>query len=241
MRWILSLVIWCLASASVMAQSPSGYRITTKDIEDSVKDYLIEEGAGEAVEVELTGKLPSILFSYDKPVAIYIDEIDYDARARRWHGEFSFYHKDSMLHHMSMAGRYDELVTVPVLVDRLHSKDTISEHDIEWVAFTEKRLREDTVMSAEELVGKSPRRVISPGRPIRVSELQAPIVLYRGDLVQMVYNVHNMDIRTMGEAQEDGAIGRLIRVKNLDSGVIVQAVVTGPNRVEVSKAGQIRE
>ena len=79
-----------------------------------------------------------------------------------------------------------------------------------------------------------PRASISADRPIRSSELAEPIVIKRGELVEMRYQTPHMTIKTSGVALEDGSVGSAIRVKNEKSEKAVTARVEAAGRVSVN-------
>jgi flagella basal body P-ring formation protein FlgA len=82
----------------------------------------------------------------------------------------------------------------------------------------------------------SPRRVLSAGAPVRLGDLRPPVVVARGSRVTMQVRYGALTVTAGGRALEDGAMGAVIRVVNVDSSRTVEAVVTGPNQVAVDPA-----
>jgi flagella basal body P-ring formation protein FlgA len=52
-------------------------------------------------------------------------------------------------------------------------------------------------------------------------------------MVIMMYQTENLVITAQGKARENGTAGDTVRVRNANSGKIVEAVVTGPDTVAV--------
>ncbi len=133
-----------------------------------------------------------------------------------------------------IAGFYGAMIDVPVLTRQLAQHDVIEEKDIAIRSFPERQLRKDTVTDSKDLIGKSPRSAISPDRSIRMSEIAMPIVIKRGEPVEMTYDTQYMHIKATGVALEDGAKGSLIRIKNDKSEKAVTGRVEGPGHVQVN-------
>ncbi len=237
LRWIGAL---CVAiPLSVAAQPSTSFRITTTDVEAKVAEELAQLGAGEKVDTMLIGHNNNVVYRSGKPVSFEIAALDYEATSSRWQADVNVMYGDALIESIAVSGRYDELIEVPVLVSRLHASDVIEEADIDWVEFPLDRLRKDTITDPSRLYGKAPRRTISPNRPIRSAEVTTPRVMERGDLVQMEYHTPYMTIRTMGEVLDEAGKGELVRVRNTDSHVIVQAEVISANEVRISSLNHL--
>lgn len=229
------------AAVALVVKESQKFEITSATVLEVVERELIEQGAGEALEVEYVGRQPSVLFSTDKTVEMAIEKLDFDARALRWHAEVAVYEGDAIMKTIELEGRYASEVEVPVLNQRLRSDNVIEEGDIDWVSMPEHRLRKNTILDIKDLLGKAPRRVISEGRPISTSEIENPMIMRKGTMVQMQFATPYMDIRTLGIAEDDGALNDTILVRNQESGIAVQARITGPGTAVVYKPSQVAQ
>jgi flagella basal body P-ring formation protein FlgA len=227
-----------LLSAPAYAQD---YSLNLQDLEALIAESLVSEGAGEEPEVSITGRMQPVLARGHAPLQAGIDYLDYDARSLSWNAVVSLFEDGELLKTLELNGRYAPTAQVPVLSRRLHNSDVIGEEDIVWQHFPEHRLRKDTILSAEQLIGKSPRRVISENRPVRIADVEAPSIVDKGDLIRISFQTPFMEIRTVGEAMEEGASGQRIRIRNSESGIVVQAVITGPGEAEVKQLMQISD
>src|SRR3546814_15228367 len=84
-------------------------------------------------------------------------------------------------------------------------------------------------MDAGDLVGMSPRRGLAANTPIRIHDVERPIDVARGDTVVMPLQSGALMIPARGRALDQGSLGQVVRVLNVDSNRPVEAVVTGPN------------
>lgn len=130
--------------------------------------------------------------------------------------------------------RYEEIVQVPVLRDNIKRGEVIHEDDITWMEFPRDKVRHDTVLEEAVLIGKTSKRTLIADKPIRERLLNVPALVHKDDRVRMVYQTMHVKIVTFGMALEDGSKGVYIPVKNLSSGRVVHAMVTGKNEVVIT-------
>ena len=98
----------------------------------------------------------------------------------------------------------------------------------------------DYCSNAKELVGTTTKRAVRALMPLRMVDVESTsrsengIAIKRREQVKMVARVGVLVVSAMGEAQQDGKIGEVIRLKNLETNANVQGRITGPGEVEVS-------
>lgn len=74
---------------------------------------------------------------------------------------------------------------------------------------------------------------VSTPAPVAAPTKNSPVAIKRLDRVKMVVPLNGVYVMAGGEAQQDGRSGQMIRVRNLDSGRVIQARVLGPGYVQV--------
>jgi flagella basal body P-ring formation protein FlgA len=122
------------------------------------------------------------------------------------------------------------LVTVPVPVParRLMPDEIISDADIVTVDLPLGRLSGFTVTDAAGLVGRQVRRMLPEGRPVMAQSVMAPLVVSRGERVQIRFADGGLVLSAPGRALADAAAGDPVRVVNLVSNLsLVGTAVTG--------------
>ncbi|TDY58368.1 flagella basal body P-ring formation protein FlgA [Aminivibrio pyruvatiphilus] len=87
--------------------------------------------------------------------------------------------------------------------------------------------------SVEEVLGAVARRNLSAGEPVALNLLSSAPIIQRGDPVIISVRKAGFRIEVRGEALDAGCLGDTIRVRNLQSRKVIQAVATAPGRVEV--------
>lgn len=213
---------------------PAYFNITMKDVERKVAESMVEDGVAEHVEVNVMPSGTPVFFKADHPIALVVHALQIDPGAKRWQAEAYVVADGKTQTVRPIAGRYDEMVNVPVLSRQMGPKDIIAMEDIEFRLVASRKLRKDTVTDVDQLLGKSARRLISGDRMVRQSEIVDAITVEKNAQVEMLYRTPSMSIRTMGKALENGGMGDLIRVMNHDTQRSISARVTGDGRVEVT-------
>lgn len=85
--------------------------------------------------------------------------------------------------------------------------------------------------AVDQVIGKVAVRALNPGEAVRASLIATPPAVKRGDPVQIKAGAPGMEISAEGVAEEDGAAGGRIRVRNAASGGRMQAIVAAPGIV----------
>ena len=114
---------------------------------------------------------------------------------------------------------------------------TIAAGDLETIKVRRDRAAPDAATDAAQLIGMTPRRPLQAEEPVRLGDVQRPVLVHRGDLVTLVLETATLRLTAQGKALEDGAINALVRVENTKSNRVIDAAVTGPGLVAVSMPG----
>jgi len=77
----------------------------------------------------------------------------------------------------------------------------------------------------EQLIGMGAKRRIRENQQLSQELISLPVLIHRGDKVKVVAGRDGIAASVSGEAQENGAEGELIRVKNISSGKNISAKV----------------
>lgn len=83
----------------------------------------------------------------------------------------------------------------------------------------------------EEVAGLSAKRRTRSQQVLTRDMLVAPWLVRRGERVKVTASHGDISARTAGEALQDGRKGMVIRVRNIASGKVIEAQVTGPGSV----------
>ncbi|MHB8910360.1 MAG: flagellar basal body P-ring formation chaperone FlgA [Syntrophales bacterium] len=143
------------------------------------------------------------------------------------------YHKGVFLLERSIRVRIEVVFDILVSTRALTVDTVIGSDDVRVVKRWLTREPQQVLTSTEEAVGKKISSSIRPNRDITRSMLRDVPLVKRGRLVKMFLSNGLINISTVGQIQEDGAMGSLVRVKNMTSQRVVYARVVGESLVQV--------
>ncbi|HAQ34463.1 MAG: flagella basal body P-ring formation protein FlgA [Maricaulis sp.] len=132
-----------------------------------------------------------------------------------------------------VTGRAYATTLIPVLAHPVAAGTTITPADIDWQPVRSDRIRADAVLNADAMEGMAARRALRPGEAIRAYDLQAPVIVARGEIVQLVFTVPGMTLTARARALENAGADEVARFVNLQSNRTVEAMVEGPGRARV--------
>jgi flagella basal body P-ring formation protein FlgA len=89
----------------------------------------------------------------------------------------------------------------------------------------------DVLSDADAVTGQALRSAVRAGQPISRRQLAEAIVVKRGAAVRIVARNGEIEVQAAGEALDAGARDAMIRVRNVNTGRIISARVTGPGEV----------
>lgn len=131
-----------------------------------------------------------------------------------------------------VTGRAEWLRPTPI-AKRLLNQGTVltsSDFTIEKLSV---QFTRDSVLPAEELVGKSVIRQISVGQAILAGDVREAQVVSRGQPVRVIMGTSQLEISTPAIAEQNGARGEFIRVRLQDSNRVMSGRVTDSGVVRI--------
>ena len=124
---------------------------------------------------------------------------------------------------------YGEVVCITKQLDR---NALLTMEDVTIIRRDISKLDTRMVTSKEQAIGKQLKTSLRPGSILYSHLLANPPLVKRGDLVTIVARSGQVRVSTPGEVRNKGALGELIRVKNLMSRREIFARVLGAGLVE---------
>ncbi len=94
--------------------------------------------------------------------------------------------------------------------------------------------RDGFVAAREAIVGKIARRTLLPGAPIPLNAVSPAKIVANGARVRIVFEEGALSIATYGAALQDGSVGAVISLRNLDTGLTVSGTVQADGSVRLS-------
>ena len=202
-------------------------------VRETITSELAERGFGDDFDIELSNQNLLIHIDSRLPGTIGIASLSVDPSTERFNAVITVPAGDPRAKRFTVAGRMFALLDIPVPVTTLRPGETIRADDIMWKPVRARLVRDNTVTDADDLIDMEPRRALRQDTPVRRADLRRPQTVSKGAVVTMVYQTPAMSLSATGVAESNGTDGDIIRVRNRQTKLVVDARVTGPDRVEV--------
>lgn len=240
-------VAWRPAGAGERAVLERPGRALTRDeFLPVLRAALGAAGAGDDIEVELSGFVPPIL-ALDTVTESQISQLEFDAASGRFAAQLRVRGEGVAVARLRVVGQAHAMQEVMVPARRLLAGEVLRAEDLRPVRMRAGVVRAGVVRAGQsggfvatpaEATGLAARRVLGAGQPIALADLTPPALVMKGRAVRLSLSGPGLSLSAQGRALEDGAMGARIRVLNPGSRVVLEAVVTGPDAARVSPEGQ---
>ena len=211
--------------------------VDAEDIEAGILAALRAEGLEDGMQIDLLNKKLALHAATGDGRPFEIRGVRYDRRDKSFVASLGVDGGAEGVVPVEVRGTVFRTMRVPVLSRGMRNGQVIGDDDILWKDVREGAFDANIVADAEALIGKTPRTSVRPGEMLRRTELMAPIVVAKGELVTMVVSTPMMTLTAQGKATENGTEGQAIKIENTRSKTVVEGVVAGPNRVIVTRPG----
>ncbi|SMP13601.1 flagella basal body P-ring formation protein FlgA [Desulfurobacterium pacificum] len=126
--------------------------------------------------------------------------------------------------------RVERKVSVVVAKRVIPKGKVISGADVVVKGIPQSKAR-DGIASLSEVVGKVAKRDFRAGEVIKRRDLVPNFIVFKGKPVKVIYDSGGIHIELLGVPMENGALGDIIRVKNISTGKQLICKVIGKNTV----------
>lgn len=218
----------------VLVSRPSSI-IGPDQIDDLLtQSYFSRTGEDDLIELEMDGGAVRIDLPRTVAPTARIDRFDLDPRSGRFTATVIAPADGRPLERVNIAGRFHRMVEMPVPARRLGIGSIIEEADITMMRVREDGLGTNLIVDPDRLVGQAVRRSLSAGKPVRIGDVNAPLLVQKGRVIVVSLQTESLALTVNARAMESGALGDIIRVQNTQSNTVIDAVVTGEGRASVN-------
>ena len=206
--------------------SRSGLSISTDELRQIITDRIKRDGYATTFEVNLVGLAQAVqvpLNATSGDIGVTISS--YDARTGNFVASLAIPTGAALNRRIDYRGKVKEFSFVPGLNRQVMPGETITEDDIAWVRLPKRRLNKNMVQSKQALIGMSPRRPLAVNGPLRLGDIQRPVLVKKGSQVMVSFKSGNLTITSSARALENGARGDVIRILNTRSNQTLEGVV----------------
>lgn len=199
---------------------------------DAVRAALDGAGAPAECEIELPGFAPPLVpaEASAQPVAT---QMSYDPNTGRFTAVLSVTGDGMDPVNIRLSGRVVETTEVPVAAGRLQAGTVLGASDVRMARVRVSLLRTEVARIPPQAIGMVLRHLVPAGQPLPLADLVRPPLVQKGAVVLIQLDSPGITLSAQGQALDPGAAGERIRVLNPISRAVVEAEVTGPDRVRV--------
>ena len=231
-------VDWQSASANDnVVLERSGVPFATATLLALLHAALASRGAPVQFEISLTGYAPPMV-APDDVLTPMVGSLEYDQGTGDFTSLVTIAGRLTPVVTLRVSGNVAELASIPVLNRLLPAHQEIEPEDVELVTQRLPRVAGDIARSANQVVGQALRDVVPPGAPLPLSELTTPQAVAVNALVEMDLQTGGLSLEGRGIAEQGGAVGDMIRVRNPSSLAVVIGEITAANQVRVDPDSQ---
>jgi flagella basal body P-ring formation protein FlgA len=216
----------------------AGQMVDARLIEAELREALAMEGVRGSFDFDFGNRQSlSMMVPAGQSTEIAIRDVAWDPRNSRFAATVEIPAGSPNAVRQRVNGRVFAVSRIPVLARHMNRGDVITEKDVEWAEVRDEVTRRDIVTDPRAMIGQEPRFQVRPGVPVRMSDLQRPVLVSKNSLVTISLRTPFMSLTSQGKAVEDGGKGDIVRVTNLQTKRTIEAVVDGPGMVAVTPGG----
>ncbi|MCC5995745.1 MAG: flagellar basal body P-ring formation protein FlgA [Oceanicaulis sp.] len=204
--------------------------VSASDISRLIEEALYVE-TGQAHLVELSNRSQTLHAPLGSAGGPELVSLDHDARAGLFRAEIAPWPGAAP---ERIGGRVQSVADVPVLTRAVSRGETLTSDHVRWERLPASQVRPDTLTDLDSLIGQEARRTLRADTPLRAIDLQSPVLISRGDTVQLIYQVGGLVLTARARALDNAAEGQNARFMNLQSNRTVEAVAEGPGRARIA-------
>ena len=220
-------------------------RIEVEDVVKLARSPLaarMESDAPEMIRIELDRGSRPILMNKQITDPLLIKRLELNRASGRFAVTVGLEDRLHGVRDRTYRGRVFEEAEIAILARPLRRGETIEPDDVKTMRIAKSRVTADMIADPEQLVDMAAKRNLPAGRPLRRRSIEAPKIVRRNQHVTIIFRFGRMHLKTMGRALNDAAKGEPVRVRNLRSKKILEAIAVAEEEVMVegTATGSIR-
>jgi flagella basal body P-ring formation protein FlgA len=209
--------------------------VDRETIDIVLKEKLAMEGLTGNYKIVLAAMPDELVLPPDEQASVEVDSFTLKPDKSWFEATLAAPSIANPIQKIKVTGTVQNMIKIPVLKEALRHGTLISKYDLDMIEIREADLGPETIINAEELIGMTPRRVMIAGQPIRATEVEAPKIINRGDMVTMIFKKGALTLTAQGKALQPGTKGDAIRVVNTGSNKAVEGIVTAAKEITIEE------
>jgi flagellar basal body P-ring formation protein FlgA len=228
--------MWMLLSVIIFSPdiADSSTKILSEDIRNTISDHVEKNHPwpSGSVRIHFLTRLSDIILPQESVTFEVLNDPTEDFIGDA-HFSIKFYSGRNLVKEETVRVSIEVLMDVVVSKRELVKNREITAEDVYMQKKWLKRIPANVVTIPSDIVGKILTYNVRPQSEIAKNNIRTPLLIKRGNIVRIVFDNDSLNVTTAGVSEEDGAINKVIRVKNLSSNRTIYARVTGDSLVKV--------
>ncbi len=200
---------------------------------------LVERGLAPGADFAFDNDQMRIQLPVGSEAGVVVEQMQYDAARGRFNATLLVGEDLGTSDRLKVTGRVHQTTEAVVLNRSIQPGETIRVSDVQIVRLRSDQVGAATVTDPARMIGRTVRRPVAAGAPIRSTELAPVLFVTRNSLITVKVDSPRMSLVMQAKSLDDGADGDTVRVVNTRSDKMVQGLVTGPGEVTVRSGYQI--
>jgi flagella basal body P-ring formation protein FlgA len=223
-----------LVMAAFPAAAEAGATIPADDIRSRVSLHVERNHPWPSgrVRIQVLSKLSDTVFPQESVTFEVTHDVNEDFIGDAFLG-VKYYAGRNLVKEETVRVGIEVLTDVVVSKRELAKNREITPDDVQVQQKWLKRIPGNVVTELSEVIGKIPAFNVRPNCEIARNSIRVPLMIKRGNVVRIVFDSDDFNITTVGISEEDGAIDKVIKVRNMSSNKTIYARVTGNSLVKV--------
>ena len=231
MRGLLTFLIAVLFSGQAFAEK---LVLTEADLQKAVKAEFAEQGIDGDLEIEFFGGQTVFELENAKQAKILVSNLSAGEGQNKFTAEAAIFADGKPAGQTALVGRYFVTEEIWLPLKDIEKDAIITEADLYQGHIRSNRLREDTVIARDNLLGKQAVRQIKADKPVTVRDIRDEVLIKKGQTATVVYTHKGLQITSKAEALENGSKGQNIKFLNTKSGKEITGKVLDKNTAEIA-------
>lgn len=135
-----------------------------------------------------------------------------------------------------MTGTLQAAERLPVPVVTIYPGDIIREQMLTERDLPDFNGRAAIIGERDALVGKVAKRTLLPNQPIATNAVGEPKIVTTGSMVRVIFQEGGLTIITYAAALQSGAVGDMVSVRNMESGLTIAGTIAPDGSIHVGNS-----
>lgn len=200
---------------------------------DTLKEEMTNKGVSGLYELHIPAEKAEMILPPSEAPQIEVRDLDVNREKNHFSATIVSPSIENPKYTSYITGSIERMALVPVLRSPMRAGGVIGVRDIEMISIPQRTLKHNTIVSADSVIGTTPRRLVGAGQPILDSQVEAPQIIERGEFITMTFIQGPLQLTARGKALEHGAKGDIIRIVNTSTNKTLEGTVTADKEVTV--------